>query len=140
MTELWGVLTRHFPEFRTGFLVTLQLVSISFVIAVGSGSSSPACAWPPTAGSGPLGRSTSSFRNVPLLVLIIMSYAGLRRSGVEIGPFVAGTASLGLYTAAYVAESVRSGVFAVGQGRSTRPSRSGSPTRRPSGGSCCLRQ
>jgi ABC-type amino acid transport system permease subunit len=30
---------------------------------------------------------------------------------------VAGTASLGLYTAAYVAETIRSGVFAVGRGQ-----------------------
>ena len=34
-----------------------------------------------------------------------------------VGPWVAGTASLGLYTAAYVAETIRSGVFAVGKGQ-----------------------
>ncbi len=57
------------------------------------------------------------FRNVPLLVLLFISYAGLRRAGVDIGPWVAGTASLGLYTAAYVAEALRSGVFSVGKGQ-----------------------
>jgi His/Glu/Gln/Arg/opine family amino acid ABC transporter permease subunit len=57
------------------------------------------------------------FRNIPLLVLLYISYLGLRRAGIEIGPWVAGTASLGLYTAAYVAETVRSGVFAVGKGQ-----------------------
>jgi putative glutamine transport system permease protein len=58
-----------------------------------------------------------TFRNTPLLVLLFISYAGLRRAGVPIGPWVAGTASLGLYTAAYVAEALRSGVFAVGKGQ-----------------------
>ena len=42
---------------------------------------------------------------------------GLRRSGVEISPWVAGVASLGLYTAAYVAEALRSGVFSVSKGQ-----------------------
>jgi aspartate/glutamate/glutamine transport system permease protein len=57
------------------------------------------------------------FRNIPLLVLLFISYAGLRRGGVDINAWVAGTASLGLYTAAYVAEALRSGVFSVGKGQ-----------------------
>jgi ABC-type amino acid transport system permease subunit len=58
-----------------------------------------------------------TFRNVPLLVLLIISFAGLRRAGIDINRWVAGTGSLGLYTAAYVAEALRSGVFAVGKGQ-----------------------
>jgi ABC-type amino acid transport system permease subunit len=58
-----------------------------------------------------------TFRNIPLLVLLFISFAGLRRAGVPITPWVAGTASLGLYTAAYIAEALRSGVFAVGRGQ-----------------------
>jgi ABC-type amino acid transport system permease subunit len=58
-----------------------------------------------------------TFRNIPLLVLLFISFAGLRRAGVPIGPWVAGIASLGLYTAAYVAEALRSGVFSVSKGQ-----------------------
>jgi ABC-type amino acid transport system permease subunit len=36
---------------------------------------------------------------------------------VPVGAWVAGTASLGLYTAAYVAEALRSGVFSVSRGQ-----------------------
>ena len=54
---------------------------------------------------------------LPLLVLLFISFAGLRRAGLPISPWVAGTASLGLYTSAYVAEALRSGVFAVGKGQ-----------------------
>ena len=50
-------------------------------------------------------------------MLLTIAYLGLRRAGIPIGPWVAGTASLGLYTAAYVAETIRSGVFAVGKGQ-----------------------
>jgi putative glutamine transport system permease protein len=118
VTELWDVLTSHFSEFGTGFLVTVRLVAISFVIAMVVGTLVAALRVAPLA---PLnwvgGVFVEAFRNTPLLVLLFISYAGLRRAGVPIGPWVAGTASLGLYTAAYVAEALRSGVFAVGRGQ-----------------------
>lgn len=118
MSELWEVLIRHFPEFRAGFLVTVQLVAVSFAIAMGVGLLVGALRvttipWVRVVG----GIYVEFFRNIPLLVLLFIAFLGLRRAGVPIGPWVAGTASLGLYTAAYVAETVRSGVFAVGKGQ-----------------------
>jgi putative glutamine transport system permease protein len=118
MSDLWEVLIRHFPEFRSGFLVTVQLVAVSFVIAVVVGLVIGALRVAPVRWARLLGGLyVEFFRNIPLLVLLYISYLGLRRAGIEIGPWVAGTASLGLYTAAYVAETVRSGVFAVGKGQ-----------------------
>src|SRR5688572_478280 len=118
MSDLWEVLLRHFPEFRSGFLVTVQLVAASFVIAIVVGLVVGALRVTPIRWVRMLGGLyVEFFRNIPLLVLLYISYLGLRRAGIEIGPWVAGTASLGLYTAAYVAETVRSGVFAVGKGQ-----------------------
>jgi aspartate/glutamate/glutamine transport system permease protein len=118
MSELWEVLVRHFPEFRSGFLVTVQLVLVSFVIALSVGVFVGALRIAPVRWLRLVGGLyVEFFRNMPLLVLLFIAYAGLRRAGVEIGPWVAGTMSLGLYTAAYVAETVRSGVFAVGKGQ-----------------------
>ena len=118
MSDLWEVLIRHFPEFRSGFLVTVQLVAVSFVIAIVVGMLIGALRVTPVWWVRSLGGLyVEFFRNIPLLVLLFISYLGLRRAGIEIGPWVAGTASLGLYTAAYVAETVRSGVFAVGKGQ-----------------------
>jgi aspartate/glutamate/glutamine transport system permease protein len=118
VAELWEVLSEHLPEFSSGFLVTIRLVAISFVIAMVVGTLVAAlrvAPWKPLNWVG--GVFVETFRNTPLLVLLFISYAGLRRAGVPIGPWVAGTASLGLYTAAYVAEALRSGVFAVGKGQ-----------------------
>ncbi|MDQ5815902.1 MAG: amino acid ABC transporter permease [Actinomycetota bacterium] len=116
--ELWGVLVDHFPQFRDGFLVTLGLVSVSFVIAVVVGTFIAALRVQPIKPLRWIGTVyVEFFRNIPLLVLLFIVFAGLRRAGVNIGPFAAGTGSLGLYTAAYVAEAIRSGVFAVGQGQ-----------------------
>jgi aspartate/glutamate/glutamine transport system permease protein len=118
VAELWEVLTEHFSEFSSGFGVTMRLVAISFVIAVAVGTLVAALRVAPL---GPLnwigGVYVELFRNTPLLVLLFISFAGLRRAGVPVNAWVAGTASLGLYTAAYVAEALRSGVFSVGKGQ-----------------------
>ena len=118
MGDLWRVLTDHFPEFASGFWVTVRLVTISFLIAMVVGTLIAALRIAPSVWLQRLGGVyVEVFRNVPLLVLLFISFAGLRRAGVEISAWVAGTASLGLYTAAYVAEALRSGVFAVGKGQ-----------------------
>jgi aspartate/glutamate/glutamine transport system permease protein len=118
VAELWEVLSDHFPEFSSGFWVTIRLVAISFVIAMIVGTLVAALRVAPLK---PLnwvgGLFVETFRNTPLLVLLFISFAGLRRAGVPVDAWVAGTASLGLYTAAYVAEALRSGVFAVGKGQ-----------------------
>jgi len=118
MSDLWEVLVRHFPEFRSGFWVTVQLVAVSFAIAMVVGSVVGALRIAPVRWIRLIGGFyVEFFRNIPLLVLLSIAYLGLRRAGIPIGPWVAGTASLGLYTAAYVAETIRSGVFAVGKGQ-----------------------
>ncbi|CAN5365210.1 amino acid ABC transporter permease [soil metagenome] len=118
MSALLDVLRRHFPEFLSGFFVTFRVVAISLAIAIAFGTLVGALRVSPLRALRWIGTTyVEAFRNVPLLVLIFISFLGLRRAGVGIGPWVAGTASLGLYTAAYVAEAIRSGVFAVGKGQ-----------------------
>ena len=118
MGDLWRVLADNLDAFASGFWVTLRLVAISFVIAMVVGTLVAALRVAPSKWLNRLGGIyVETFRNVPLLVLLVISFAGLRRAGVEISAWVAGTASLGLYTAAYVAEALRSGVFAVGRGQ-----------------------
>jgi aspartate/glutamate/glutamine transport system permease protein len=118
VAELWQVLTDHFSEFSSGFWVTVRLVAISFVIAMVVGTAVAALRVAPLK---PLnwvgGVFVEVFRNTPLLVLLFIAYAGLRRAGLALDAWVAGTACLGLYTSAYVAEALRSGVFAVGRGQ-----------------------
>ena len=118
MGDLISVLTDNLDEFLSGFWVTVRLVVFSFVIAMVVGTLVAALRISP---SKPLQRIggvyVETFRNTPLLVLLFISFAGLRRAGLDIGPWTAGIASLGLYTAAYVAEALRSGVFSVSKGQ-----------------------
>jgi His/Glu/Gln/Arg/opine family amino acid ABC transporter permease subunit len=118
VTELWEVLKEHLPEFSSGFFVTVRLVAISFVIAMVVGTLVAALRVAPLKWLNRVGGIyVETFRNIPLLVLLVISLAGVRRAGVPITPWVAGPAALGLYTAAYIAEALRSGVFAVGRGQ-----------------------
>ena len=100
-----------------GFWVTVRLVAIAFAIAMVVGTLVAALRIAPNKWLQRLGGIyVETFRNIPLLVLLFISFAGLRRAGVPTSaPWVAGIASLGLYTAAYVAEALRSGVFSVSQ-------------------------
>ena len=118
MTELWNVLADHFSEFSTGFWVTVRIVVISFLIAMVVGTLVATMRIAPVKPLNWIGGVfVEIFRNTPLLVLLFISYAGLRRAGLPINAWVAGVGSLGLYTSAYVAEALRSGVFAVGKGQ-----------------------
>jgi His/Glu/Gln/Arg/opine family amino acid ABC transporter permease subunit len=112
------VLTDNFDAFASGFWVTVKIVAVAFVIAMAVGTLVAALRVAPS----PLlqrlgGLYVETFRNVPLLVLLFISFPGLRRAGIEISAWIAGVASLGLYTAAYVAEALRSGVFSVSRGQ-----------------------
>jgi His/Glu/Gln/Arg/opine family amino acid ABC transporter permease subunit len=118
MSEYWEVLRDFHPELISGFWVTIRIVAISFAIAMVVGTLIAALRVFPNRWVQRLGGIyVETFRNVPLLVLLFISFAGLRRAGVPVGAWVAGTASLGLYTAAYVAEALRSGVFSVSRGQ-----------------------
>src|ERR687895_2701242 len=118
MGDYISVLTDNLDELLAGFWVTVRLVVFAFAIAIVVGTLVAALRIAPSKLLQRLGGLyVETFRNIPLLVLLFIAFAGLRRAGADLGPWEAGIASLGLYTAAYVAESLRSGVFSVSKGQ-----------------------
>jgi His/Glu/Gln/Arg/opine family amino acid ABC transporter permease subunit len=118
MNEFWEVLSEHLPEFSSGLWVTTRLVLASLVIAMVIGTLVAALRIAPNRWLNRLGGIyVEVFRNVPLLVLLFIAFSGFPRAGISMGQWVAGIGCLGLYTAAYIAEALRSGVFAVGKGQ-----------------------
>jgi glutamate transport system permease protein len=112
------LLTENFDALASGFWVTLRLVGGSFAVAAVVGTLVAALRIAPSKWLQRLGGVyVETFRNIPLLVLLFIAYFGLRRAGLPINPWTAGIGALGLYTAAYVAEVLRSGVFAVSRGQ-----------------------
>jgi glutamate transport system permease protein len=118
VSDYLDLLTGNLSELASGMWVTVRLVAISFGIAMGAGTLVAALRVAPSAWLQRLGGIyVEVFRNLPLLVLLFITFAGLRRAGVPVSPWVAGTARLGVYTSAYVAEVLRSGVFSVSRGQ-----------------------
>jgi len=115
---VFELLSENLDDFTAGLWVTTRLVVASFVVALVLGTLAAALRVAPSKWLNRAGAVyVEVFRDTPLLVLLFISYPGLRRSGVEIGAWTAGIAALGVYTSAYVAEVLRSGVFAVAKGQ-----------------------
>jgi His/Glu/Gln/Arg/opine family amino acid ABC transporter permease subunit len=118
MGDLFQFFADNSDELLSGFWVTVRLVAGGFVIAMVVGTLVAALRIAPNVWLQRLGGVyVETFRNLPLLVLLFIAFAGVRRGGVDISAWTAGTISLGVYTSAYVAEALRSGVTAVSQGQ-----------------------
>ncbi|MEV7396764.1 amino acid ABC transporter permease [Aeromicrobium sp. NPDC092404] len=57
------------------------------------------------------------FRNTPLVVLIILAYYGLPQLGIDFGFFWNISMAMGIYTASFVTEAIRSGVNGIPLGQ-----------------------
>jgi glutamate transport system permease protein len=60
---------------------------------------------------------TQLFRNIPLLAVLIIMYFGLPKIGVETNSWAVGLLGLGLYTGAFVGETLRSGINSIPLGQ-----------------------
>lgn len=111
-------LVENFDLILDGFWQTLKLLGASGLLAlivgtlIGVARVSPISVLRGTA----VGYVTV-FRNSPLLILIFLTYYGLPPIGIDFGFFVMVTMAMGLYTAAFVAEAIRSGINGVGVGQ-----------------------
>lgn len=101
-----------------GFRETLKLLASSSILALVVGTIVAVARVAPV----PIVRGLGSFyiaifRNTPLLVLILLTYYGLPEIGINFGFFWNITLAMGLYTAAFVCEAVRSGLNGVPLGQ-----------------------
>jgi len=116
--RLVPIIVNNYDIYLSGLLLTVELVGISFAIAMVVGTLVASLRIAPAKPLNWIGMLyVESFRNVPLLVLAIIFSAGLLRAGFDIGRLSSASIALGLYTAAYIAESIRSGVSAVSKGQ-----------------------
>ncbi len=58
-----------------------------------------------------------SIRGTPLLVQLFLVYFGLPQIGIELSPFVASVAALGINAGAYIAEILRGGIQSIPKGQ-----------------------
>lgn len=102
-----------------GFLVTLELLVLSALIATVIGTLLAAMRVSPVAPLRAFGTAyVNVFRNTPLVVLFLIAVVGLPAVGVLQGSFFSrAVAALSVYTAAFVCECLRSGINTVDPGQ-----------------------
>lgn len=102
-----------------GFLVTLRLLGWSGLFAAVIGTALAAMRVSPIAPLRAFGTSyVNVFRNTPLVVLFLIAVVALPAVGVLTGSFFwRAVAALSVYTAAFVCESLRSGINTVDPGQ-----------------------
>ena len=113
-----NVLIDNLPLLLRGFRTTLALSAVAALIAVVLGvllaairvSPVPTLRW-----AGAL--YVNTIRNTPLTLVYAFMAFGVPRLDFQVGPFRAAAIALGLYTAAFICEAVRSGVNAVPVGQ-----------------------
>jgi glutamate transport system permease protein len=112
------VLIDNLPLLLRGFRTTIALSAVAALLAVVLGvllaairvSPVPTLRW-----AGAL--YVNTIRNTPLTLVYAFMAFGVPRLDFQVGPFRAAAIALGLYTAAFICEAVRSGVNAVPVGQ-----------------------
>jgi len=108
----------NFPLLRDAFLTTLSVALLAGLLALVLGTVLAAFRVSPiTPLRGLATFYVETFRNTPLTVVFFFIIFGLPQIDFAVGFFTGAVLSVGLYTAAFVCEAVRSGINAVSPGQ-----------------------
>jgi glutamate transport system permease protein len=114
-----NIIIENLPTFMKSFGTTVELWFCSAVLATVLGIFVATCRVSPVK---PLrvfgGLYVGSIRNTPLPVIFFLLVFGLPEVGISIPFFAFSVLALGVYTSAFIAEVLRSGIQAVGVGQS----------------------
>lgn len=125
-----SLVTQNWDLYWRGFTTTVDLSLRSFVLALIIGVVLAGCRVSPIP---PLQRFGSMyvafFRNTPLLALFVLAFFGLPGLGILFSPFTTAVVVLGMYTGAYMTETVRSGINSVSKGQAEAARSIGLPFR-----------
>lgn len=114
----WAVLVQNWQLLLTGFLTTVEISAAALVLAFALGTLIASLRAAPSPPLRAIGTAYVEFiRNIPLLVLIFFFYFGLPQIGVKLSAFQCGVFGLGIYTAAFIAEAIRSGIISIHKGQ-----------------------
>jgi glutamate transport system permease protein len=113
-----SVLLEHGDDLLGGFVTTLLVTLCAFPLALVLGAALAVCRISPVRPLRALGRCyVDVVRNAPLLLIVVMIVFALPDAGLLLPLFWSLVLGLGCYSAAYVCETVRSGIRAVDRGQ-----------------------
>src|SRR3978361_2470130 len=113
-----NIVLSHFGELLDGFVYTLELTALGFLGALVLGTVLAVFRVGPITPLRVVGTVyVEFFRNIPLLTFLILFVFGLPDVGLTVSLFGSAAICLAMTGAAYVCESVRSGINAVPVGQ-----------------------
>ncbi|HWT07099.1 MAG TPA: amino acid ABC transporter permease [Xanthomonadales bacterium] len=114
----WSVLPENAGLLAQGLLLTLEVSALALVLALALGVLVATMRVAPSAALRRIGTAYVEFlRNIPLLVQLFFLFFALPSIGIRLPAFACGVLALGIYTSAFVAEAIRSGIAAVPAGQ-----------------------
>jgi putative glutamine transport system permease protein len=114
----WSVLPENAGLLAQGLLLTLEVSALALVLALALGVLVATLRVSPSAALRRAGTAYVEFlRNIPLLVQLFFLFFALPSIGIRLPAFACGVLALGVYTSAFVAEAIRSGIAAVPKGQ-----------------------
>jgi len=114
----WSVLVDNAGALFAGLLITIEVSLLAFVFSFAIGVIVATMRVTPQRSISNLGTAYVEFvRNVPLLVEIFFFYFGLPSIGIRLDGFWSGVCGLSIYTGAFFAEAIRSGILSVPRGQ-----------------------
>ena len=114
----WSVLGENAAPLARGLLLTLEVSALALVLALALGVLVATLRVAPPAALRRAGAGyVEFFRNIPLLVQLFFLFFALPSIGIRLDAFACGVLALGIYTSAFVAEAIRSGIAAVPRGQ-----------------------
>jgi putative glutamine transport system permease protein len=114
----WNVLAENAGMLLLGLVTTIEISALALVIALAVGIVVAVLRVAPSRALQRAGTAyVELFRNIPLLVQIFFLFFALPSAGITLPAFWCGVLAIGIYTAAFVAEAIRSGISAVAHGQ-----------------------
>ncbi|MDR1999403.1 MAG: amino acid ABC transporter permease [Frankiaceae bacterium] len=115
---LLRTLTDNWSPFLRAFWMTIRLTAAGGALALGMGTALAVMRVSPAPILRAVGAAwVNVVRNTPLTLVFIFVFFGLPKLGFGFSPFAVAVLSLGAYTAAFVCETVRSGINSVPVGQ-----------------------
>src|SRR5579872_6814032 len=114
----WGLLAQNWRLLLSGLQITIEVSACALVLAFVLGTVIATLRFAPSRILQATGTAYVEFiRNVPLLLQIFFFYFGLPSIGIRLTAFQCGFLGLGIYTAAFIAETIRGGILSIHRGQ-----------------------
>lgn len=114
----YSILFDHWDMYMQGFANTLKASILALIGSLAIGIIIAIFRIAPIRPLNWLGAAYVEFiRNIPLVLIVFVFFVGLPAVGIRFDSFTAGTLGLTVYTAAFIAEVIRSGILAVPKGQ-----------------------